>query len=81
GGFATFASAFLIPTLGVTSLMAFGVGMTVLVARVCYRMLMYGIGFFKSPVKAEAEKRSRDTIQQAADYARSHGPVSHGGGR
>ncbi|KAG0070348.1 hypothetical protein BGZ92_004489, partial [Podila epicladia] len=49
GGFATFASAFLIPTLGVTSLMAFGVGMTVLVARVCYRMLMYGIGFFKSP--------------------------------
>ncbi|KAG0358145.1 hypothetical protein BG005_002691 [Podila minutissima] len=82
GGFATFASAFLIPTLGVTGLMAFGVGMTVLVARVCYKMLMYGVGFFKSPEqKAEVEKRTRDTIQQAADYARPHGPVSQGGGR
>ncbi|KAG0339200.1 hypothetical protein BG000_002624 [Podila horticola] len=82
GGFATFASAFLIPTLGVTGLMAFGVGMTVLVARVCYKMLMYGVGFFKSPnLKAESEKQSRDTIQQTADYSRSHAPAALGGGR
>ncbi|KAF9377664.1 hypothetical protein CPB97_010028 [Podila verticillata] len=72
GGFATFASAFLIPTLGITGLMAFGVGMTVLVARVCYKMLMYGVGFFKSPdPKVEAEKRSKDMMHQAGEYART----------
>ncbi|KAF9391070.1 hypothetical protein CPC16_004612 [Podila verticillata] len=80
GGFATFASAFLIPTLGVTGLMASGVGMTVLVARVCYKMLMYGVGFFKSPdLKAEAEKRSKDMMHQAGEYVRTPIPLSTGG--
>ncbi|KAF9409593.1 hypothetical protein BGZ94_001901 [Podila epigama] len=70
GGFATFASAFLIPTLGVTALMAFGVGMTVLVARTCYKMLMYGVGFFKSPdLKATAEARTKESIQTVVDAA------------
>ncbi|KAG0334660.1 hypothetical protein BG004_000320, partial [Podila humilis] len=70
GGFATFASAFLIPTLGVTALMAFGVGLSVMVARVCYKMVLYGFGFFKSPdLKAAAEQRTRETVQGAAEKA------------
>ncbi|KAK3828142.1 MAG: hypothetical protein J3Q66DRAFT_394448 [Benniella sp.] len=80
GGCALFGSAFLLPTLGVTFLIACGVGIVTLCLYCCYVVAVYIVSFFRGPT---ADRREIDNRTQAAtERAREKAPetiVQRGG--
>ncbi|KAF9291233.1 hypothetical protein BGZ68_004753 [Mortierella alpina] len=66
GGFAVFGSAFLFPALGVVLLVSGALGLTALVAHVCYLITMYFVGvIWGGGQKREVQR----TVERGAEKA------------
>ncbi|KAG0201242.1 hypothetical protein BGX28_005891 [Mortierella sp. GBA30] len=66
GGFAVFGSAFLLPALGVTFLLAGGIGLTFFVLWCCYRLTMLMVGFIWGPApRREVEDKAQGWAAEA----------------
>ncbi|KAG0056680.1 hypothetical protein BGZ83_003923 [Gryganskiella cystojenkinii] len=76
GGFAAFASLFLVPALGVALLLSCGLGTVGLVAYTCYRSLLYVIGIVSGP---PAARGTQSKVEHAADQAHRTGHHMAGG--
>ncbi|KAF9349433.1 hypothetical protein BGX34_001801 [Mortierella sp. NVP85] len=80
GGFALLGSAFLLPTLGVTLLIACGVGIVSLCLYCCYVVAVYIVSFFRGPTtdRREIDNRAQALTDRARDKAPE--PIVHRGG-
>ncbi|GJJ68710.1 hypothetical protein EMPS_01056 [Entomortierella parvispora] len=69
GGFAAFASLFLLPAMGVVLLLTCGLGAVGLIAYACYRTLLYVLAIFNPPAARETQRKVDQGVERAQQRA------------